>query len=70
MYEVKVDGYRTLLLKDGDKVRIRSRNDKDLTNAYPSVAAAGHAENRQRAIAVGFNPYLAKPVDPAALAFM
>jgi ATP-dependent DNA ligase len=27
-------------MKDGDKVRIRSRNDKDLTNAYPSVTAA------------------------------
>jgi ATP-dependent DNA ligase len=70
MDEVKVNGYRALLLKDGDKVRIRSRNDKGLTNAHPSVAAAGHAEDRQRAIAVGFNPYLAKPVDPAALAFM
>jgi ATP-dependent DNA ligase len=34
MYEVTFDGYRALLLKDGDKVRIRSRNDDDLTNAY------------------------------------
>lgn len=41
MYEVKFDGYRALLLKDGHNVRIRSRNDKDLTNAYPSVVAAG-----------------------------
>ena len=37
MYEVKFDGHRALLLKDGDKVRIRSRKDEDLTNAYPSV---------------------------------
>jgi DNA ligase D-like protein (predicted ligase) len=41
MYEVKFDGYRALLLKDGERVDIRSRNDKNLTTAYPSVAAAG-----------------------------
>jgi ATP-dependent DNA ligase len=28
-------------VKDAEKVRIRSRNDKDLTHAYPSVAIAG-----------------------------
>jgi bifunctional non-homologous end joining protein LigD len=27
MYEVKFDGYRALLLKNGDRVQIRSRND-------------------------------------------
>ena len=32
MYEVKFDGYRALLLKNGDHVQIRSRNDKDLTS--------------------------------------
>jgi bifunctional non-homologous end joining protein LigD len=41
MYEVKFDGYRALLLKNGSHVQLRSRNDKDLTRAYPSVAAAG-----------------------------
>jgi bifunctional non-homologous end joining protein LigD len=40
MYEVKFDGYRALLLKDGERVQIRSRNDKDLTRTYPSVAAS------------------------------
>ena len=40
LYEVKFDGYRALLLKDGDSVRIRSRNDKDLTAACPGIAAA------------------------------
>ena len=39
-YEVKLDGYRALILKNGARVHIRSRNDKDLTAAYPSVAAA------------------------------
>lgn len=30
LYEVKFDGYRALLIKDGERVRIRSRNDKDI----------------------------------------
>ena len=33
-----------------------------------AVTACAHAEDRQRAIAAGFDQYLAKPVDPAALA--
>jgi bifunctional non-homologous end joining protein LigD len=40
LYEVKLDGYRALILKDGDSVQIRSRNDKDLTRTYPRLAAA------------------------------
>jgi bifunctional non-homologous end joining protein LigD len=42
VYEVKFDGYRALLLQAGSRVEIRSRNDKDLTKAYPSIVAAGH----------------------------
>jgi ATP-dependent DNA ligase len=37
IYELKLDGYRALLIKDGKPVRIRSRNDKNLT---PTDAAA------------------------------
>ena len=40
-YEVKFDGYRAILLKAGERVEIRSRNNKDLTRTYPSVHAAG-----------------------------
>ena len=40
LYEVKFDGYRALVIKNGDRVEIRSRNDKDLTSAYPGIAAA------------------------------
>ena len=40
-YEVKLDGYRALLLKNGTTVQVRSRNNKDLTLAYPSVASGG-----------------------------
>jgi DNA ligase D-like protein (predicted ligase) len=40
IYEVKFDGYRALLMKDGQHVQLRSRNNKDLTSAYPSVGKA------------------------------
>ena len=39
-YEVKWDGYRTLAVKDGARVRLWSRNLKDVTAQYPSVAKA------------------------------
>ena len=41
MYEVKFDGYRALIIKNGRSVQLRSRNNKDLTRAYPAVHAAG-----------------------------
>src|SRR4051794_12925961 len=37
-YEVKWDGYRTLAAKDGDRVTLFSRNLKNATAQYPSVA--------------------------------
>ena len=37
LYEVKFDGYRALIVKNGDRIEIRSRNDKDLTAAYPGI---------------------------------
>lgn len=40
LYEVKLDGYRAIAIKNGNRVEIRSRNDKDLTAAYPAVTAA------------------------------
>jgi bifunctional non-homologous end joining protein LigD len=40
LYEVKFDGYRTLAIKSGGQVRLRSRNDKDFTKRYPGVVAA------------------------------
>ena len=39
-YEVKWDGYRAQGIKDGASVRLASRNLKDITRQYPSVAAA------------------------------
>ena len=53
MYEVKFDGYRALLMKDGDRIQIRSRNNKDLTRAYPSVAAAAQRLRARQAVVDG-----------------
>ena len=41
IYELKFDGYRALVIKDHERVEIRSRKDKDLTRMYPRLAAAG-----------------------------
>jgi len=40
VYEEKYDGYRILAYKEGERVRLLSRNAKDRTAAYPQVAAA------------------------------
>lgn len=40
LYEVKWDGYRALMLKDGQRVQVRSRNDKDFSLKYSSIADA------------------------------
>lgn len=50
LYEVKLDGYRALIIKDAARVRLVSRNEKDLTAAYPAAAAA--ARRLQAATAV------------------
>ena len=41
LYELKFDGYRALLIKNEEMVRLHSRKDKDLTALYPGVVAAG-----------------------------
>jgi bifunctional non-homologous end joining protein LigD len=42
-YEIKWDGYRALVVKSSARVRIVSRNMKDLTSAYPHIAAAAES---------------------------
>src|SRR5580698_8732105 len=39
-YELKLDGYRTLAIKAGGKVHLRSRNDNDFNARYPSIVKA------------------------------
>ena len=40
MYELKLHGCRALLIKNGQQIQLRSRNDKDLKPMYPGIAAA------------------------------
>jgi bifunctional non-homologous end joining protein LigD len=39
-FEIKYDGYRILAIKSGDETRLVSRNGKDWTDQFPTVAAA------------------------------
>src|SRR5689334_12988179 len=39
-YELKLDGYRALLLKERRQIHVLSRKDNDLTASYPSIVAA------------------------------
>ena len=40
VYEEKYDGDRILAYKEGDRVRLLSRNGKDRTDRFPAIAAA------------------------------
>jgi bifunctional non-homologous end joining protein LigD len=53
LYEVKFDGYRALIVKNGDRIEIRSRNDKDLTAAYPGLVAAARKLRARQATVDG-----------------
>jgi bifunctional non-homologous end joining protein LigD len=48
LHEIKFDGYRILAYVDGDKVRLKSRNDLDWTAKFPELAkAVGRGKARQ-----------------------
>jgi bifunctional non-homologous end joining protein LigD len=50
-YELKLDGYRALLVKEAGRIQLRSRNNKDQTLIYPEiVSAADHVKHRQLTI--------------------
>jgi len=40
MYELKLDGYRALAIKTGQRVQLRSRNNNDFTGKYPAIVKA------------------------------
>lgn len=52
-YEVKWDGYRALLLKNGNRVRLISRKENDLTATYPMIEAAGRKVHADTALIDG-----------------
>src|SRR5215213_5788502 len=53
IYEIKFDGYRGLLIKDGTRFKLRSRNDKDVAPMYPAIAQAGLALKADQAVVDG-----------------
>ena len=53
LYELKFDGYRGVLIKDGDSLEIRSRKDKDLSGMYPALLVAGSRLSANQAIVDG-----------------
>ena len=52
-YEVKWDGYRAEVVKRGSTVALASRNLKNITKQFPSVAAAGAALDATDAVVDG-----------------
>jgi DNA ligase D-like protein (predicted ligase) len=43
LYELKLDGYRAIALKTDGKVHLRSRNDNNFADRYPSIVEALHS---------------------------
>jgi bifunctional non-homologous end joining protein LigD len=64
-YELKLDGYRVLIIKDSASIKIRSRRDKDLMSMYPAVAAAGRRLHAEQAIVDGEIVAVDKPGRPS-----
>jgi bifunctional non-homologous end joining protein LigD len=53
IYEVKLDGYRALILKDGDTIELRSRNDKNLSATYPRIVGSAAEIKAHQAVVDG-----------------
>jgi DNA ligase D-like protein (predicted ligase) len=53
LYEIKFDGYRALILKDGERVRLLSRRQHDLSDQYARVRAAAARIGADRVILDG-----------------
>jgi hypothetical protein len=53
LYEAKFDGYRALVLKNGPRVNIISRNGNDLTRSYPAVRQAAEKLTAKAAVIDG-----------------
>jgi bifunctional non-homologous end joining protein LigD len=53
LYEVKLDGYRALIIKDQNEVSLISRNRKNLTCMYPSIVATAHEMDAEQAVIDG-----------------
>jgi bifunctional non-homologous end joining protein LigD len=53
LFERKLDGVRCVAVRDGEEVRLLSRNDLSLNGRYPEVAAALEAQPQRRFVVDG-----------------
>jgi bifunctional non-homologous end joining protein LigD len=53
IHEVKYDGYRLLVERDGDRVRLFSRNGNEWTRRYPWIVEAARKIRQQRFVLDG-----------------
>jgi bifunctional non-homologous end joining protein LigD len=53
IFEPKLDGYRAVIIKDGPRVLVRSRNDNDFASTYPTVTGAAATVEAERAVIDG-----------------
>src|SRR5688572_2912061 len=53
IYELKFDGYRALIIKDKQRVELRSRKNNDLTGMYRGIAEAGLRLKADQAVVDG-----------------
>lgn len=52
-YEIKWDGIRTLVIKDGQSVSIKSRNGNDITDKFPAIVQEFASQEPEQIIADG-----------------
>lgn len=52
-YEPKWDGFRSILFRDGDEVKLGSRNERPMTRYFPELVEAARVELPQRCVVDG-----------------
>jgi bifunctional non-homologous end joining protein LigD len=53
LYELEPDGHRALLLKDQQRIELRSRKNKDLSAMHPAITLAGKRLKADQAVIDG-----------------
>ena len=64
VHEIKHDGYRLMVRRDGLRVRCFTRNGHDWADRFPAIVDAA---NRIRATSRGLTHFFAPPVEPDAV---
>ncbi len=66
-HEVKYDGYRLIVQRDGDRVRLFSRNGNDWSNRYPWIVEAARKLRQKRFVLDGEAVILALTASPISI---